>query len=209
MRHIMRPYAQLYHPSDVEEAVRLCGATCGPAALAAILQRQVTGVAPYLGDFPSRRHMTPTHMRQALLAADATVLVWHPAKAPSDDPRTYGLSFVQWEGPWLRPGVPVRAAYRHTHWVGVAHCAEYGRMIYDINARTEESAWGAWVPYAWWTAEVVPRIVETIPRATGGFYPRWVCTVALAHAQEDAIAPFLAREPSAHNVSQGESPLGS
>lgn len=28
-----------------------------------------------------------------------------------------GINRVQWEGPWLEPGVPARVAYRHTHWV--------------------------------------------------------------------------------------------
>lgn len=28
-----------------------------------------------------------------------------------------GINRIQWEGKWLNPGVPARAAYRHTHYV--------------------------------------------------------------------------------------------
>lgn len=169
-------YGDLYHPPDVEAAYDTWGANCGPCALAAVLQRPVDQLRPWLTGFETRRYMSPTHLSQALDAARAP----HRRLLPSlITPPAYGLYFVQWEGPWLAPGVPVAAAYRYTHTVGVAVCEEYGLMLYDVNACNTTSAQGAWVPYEWWAEEVAPRITETIKRADGKYYIRWACQVTL------------------------------
>ena len=176
-------YEDLYHPPDVEEAYAAYGASCGPVSLAAILQRSVMSLRPFLGNFEWRGYCNVRHLLSALSAlglgrrtwtlnASALHQAFLAAEEPSVFPPLYGLAFVQWRGPWLKPGVPVAVAYRYTHWVGIAMTEEYGQMVYDINAWSSDDQRGAWVPVAWWEDEIPPAITCTIPRADGGYYVR-------------------------------------
>ena len=172
----MITFEQLYHPPDVQDACKVWAASCGPAALAAILQRSLLQTRCLLAGYDQRGYMNPTHMQLALGGARC----WWETLRPGEDGPSYGLAFVQWLGPWCGEGKSVRAAYRYTHWVGVAYCQDAGLMLYDINARSETSAAGAWVPWAWWHEEVRPMITETIKGAPGGSSIRWSCEVVLA-----------------------------
>lgn len=69
-----------------------------------------------------------------------------------------GLLFIQIDGPWTQPGVPVRAAYRHTHWVSV-----HARHVYDINAGEA----GGWLPREEWERTVMLDVWSATKRATG------------------------------------------
>jgi hypothetical protein len=163
----MSPAAvRLYSPPDVEQAYTAWHASCGPCALAAVLGVPLSRVRRLFPAFPQKPWVNPSTMWTALRLAGrqaqktGTTWPWR------------GLAFLQWEGPWLEPGVPVGAAYRHTHWIGVQQ-----QMVYDVNAwRTEESR-GAWIRRSWWEGEIVPLIVAATPRATGGYYVRWSCAV--------------------------------
>lgn len=167
--------SKLYTPPDVEEAHEMFGANCGPAACAAVLRRPVMTILPFLGAFRTRQYMNPTHMREALTCAAARyAVVRDPTNAPWP---FYGLGFVQWTGPWCQPGVPVRAAYRQTHWIGVAQTEDCGMMLYDVNADAPDGAMGSWVAKRAWQLQILPTITATIPRAYGGWYIRWICQV--------------------------------
>ena len=169
-------FADLYHPPDVTAAYETWQASCGPAALAAVLHRPLAQVRHLLAGYDQRGYMNPTHMQLALGGARC----WWQKLRPGEDGPSYGLAFVQWLGPWCDKGVPVAAAYRKTHWVGMALCEDTGLMLYDINACSEMSHDGAWVPWRWWHEEVRPEITKTIKAATGGSYIRWSCDVVLA-----------------------------
>jgi hypothetical protein len=166
----------LYTPADVAAAALAWGATCGPAALAAILQRPVLALRPLLGNYPVREYMTPTHMGQALTEAQ---IPYHVLRAFHETAPTYGLLFLQLTGPWCTPAVPVAAAYRHTHWVGTAWTAKYGTMIYDINAEVQHDQWGGWVAKRVWELRILPAITAAHRRADGGWFVRWACEVTL------------------------------
>lgn len=174
-------FADLYHPPDVTAAAEAWKASCGPAALAAVLQRPLAQVRPLLAGYDQRGSMNPTHMQRALNGARCW---WQPLRRGADGP-SYGLAFVQWLGPWCNEGVPVAVAYRYTHWVGVAFCHDTGLMLYDINASSAAREDGAWVPWTWWHEEVRPLITETLTGATGGSYIRWSCEARLAHNEGD------------------------
>jgi hypothetical protein len=75
----------------------------------------------------------------------------------------YGLARVQFEGPWTRPGVPMRVRYRYSHWVG---SFDDGSMlfVFDVNA--------GWCTYAHWRDKTMPWLTGDIPRASG----RWHLT---------------------------------
>jgi uncharacterized protein (DUF433 family) len=106
--------------ADFERANQEWSANCGPGALAAILNLTLVEARPHFGPgWPG--YTNPTAMRSALLSSGCrfTVLQRGFSGYPLPWPR-YGLARIQWEGPWTQPGVPMRARYRYTHWVGTA-----------------------------------------------------------------------------------------
>ena len=175
MAYKILSYRELYAPPDVETAITTYNANCGPAALAAILRQPLAAVPALMPEFRQRGYTNPSMMLAACTRANCRVSTLR--QGPEQRWPSYGLGFIQWHGPWLAPGVPIGAAYRHTHWVGVAHTQEYGRMLYDINAWDSHDQRGDWVPLAWWGKEIAPAIRDTIPKASGGWSLRWACEV--------------------------------
>ena len=148
------------------------GANCGPGALAAIMDMDIEEVRPHLGDFEAKRYMNPTMMFAAL---DSIGRPWRVAGAcwprynlGADWP-SYGLARIQWEGPWTEPGVPIRARYRHTHWVAAQHGRTSGDIgVFDTNAVANGTGW---VSLPDWEKHVVPFLLEEfVPRASGGWH---------------------------------------
>ena len=81
------------------------------------------------------------HYTNQTLMNDALRSIGRPWKNIGAIWPNYGLVRVQWEGPWTNPGVPMRARYRYTHWIG----AETGRAsigIFDINCMNNGSRVG-------------------------------------------------------------------
>ena len=145
----------LYTPADADESHDAWKANCGPAALAALLARPVMSVREFFPAYPARPWSNPTHLKAALTAAG--VRHWNTGKDEAGNVRwpARGLVFIQLDGPWCRPGVPIGAAYRHTHWVATVR-----EDIYDVNA-------DEWLPAWRWTLEIVPLLLEHTPGATG------------------------------------------
>lgn len=114
---------------ELSEAYGVWGCNCGPAALAAVLDLSLTECFCFLGRFDKRRYMNTQHMQEAIEQAGRR---WRNVKLSPDTP-TLGLTRVQWHGSWLLPGVPLGAAAKRTHWIGLRH-HEGQRLIYDVNA---------------------------------------------------------------------------
>jgi hypothetical protein len=151
---------------DMERAADTWRCSCGPAALAAIVGLTLDDVRPHMGEgFPG--YTNPTMMRSALRSIGRP---WREIDPPAW-PR-YGLCRIQWEGPWLQPGVPVRAAYRFTHWVGAARSEERGVGIWDVNALGNGTGWCA---LGDWETKLVPWLLEGVKRASG----KWHVTHAI------------------------------
>jgi hypothetical protein len=158
---IQRP-SHLYTPPDIRSASESWGANCGPAALAAITREPLEAVRPHLCDFESKGYTNPTMMYAALTAMR---LGWTHTEP---DMPAFGLVRIQWEGPWTKPGVPMRARYRHTHWIGT--CREAGgltRWIFDVNCESV----GGWIDADVWRTRVVPWLLrECEPKASGDWH---------------------------------------
>ena len=151
---------------DAYRAYNEWGANCGPGALAAIMGMTLDQVRPHMGDFESKRYTNPTLMNDALRS------IGRPWKKIGAIWPNYGLVRVQWEGPWTNPGVPMRARYRYTHWIG----AETGRAsigIFDINCMNNGTGWCSLDD---WSSTIVPYLVEQYARASG----KWHVTHAIA-----------------------------
>lgn len=118
----------MFTASEAETAYNTWGANCGPGALAAILDRPLDDVRPLLRGFDQKHYTNPRMMRAALDALGVKY-TWAVRRAGYLPP-LHGLARVQWTGPWMKPGVPPAAAYRHTHWVAA-------RVVGSASAETD------------------------------------------------------------------------
>jgi hypothetical protein len=143
------------------------GANCGPGALAAIMNMTLDAVRPHLKDFDKKHYTNPTMMYAALNSIGAK---WRLIKPLKSWPR-HGLVRVQWEGPWTKPGVPMGARYRHTHWVAASkRYAEDNIAVFDINAINNGTGWISLVD---WCEQLAPWLMkEIVPKSNG----RWHIT---------------------------------
>jgi hypothetical protein len=153
--------------AEVEAAADEWGCNCGLAALAAVLGLSLAEIRPHLGDFEAKGYMNPTMMLAALRSLGVK---WEVREHlwPS-----HGLCRVQWEGPWTAPGVPMRARYRHTHWVGArevpANPVNGGALeVFDVNAMHHN---GGWIDFEVWRQRLVPWILKHAhPKASGAWH---------------------------------------
>jgi hypothetical protein len=157
---------------DANEAWEAYGFNCGPAAICAICGMTPEEIRSHLGDFELKRYTNPTLMWKILenlnvrikgirgLADNVPKLSW---------PR-WGLARVQWEGPWTAPGVPIKARYRQTHWIGVNSTNPSDIGIWDVNCLNNGNGW---VSLSNWESIIVPAILKAChPKADG----RWHLT---------------------------------
>jgi hypothetical protein len=156
---MMRPR---FTADDARRAHEEWGCNCGPGALAAIAGLTLAEARPHLQGFDAKRYTNPTMMFGAL---DSIGVPWR--RLPALEWPAYGLARIQWEGPWTRPGVPMRARYRYTHWVGGYQSPDRGYGVWDINAMANGSGWGS---LADWERHMVPYLTKLYPRATGAWH---------------------------------------
>jgi hypothetical protein len=166
-----------FRPIEAQDASDVWGFNCGPAALCAVLHLTPAELRHHLIDFEQKGYTNPTLMGKVLRGFG----VWYRQVYRSDDPRYPGLRKiplrravmrVQWGGPWTKPGVPMQARYRQTHWVAVRNGSA---EVYDVNADD-------WLPRANWEFELVPWLIkEAVPKADGTWWP--------THAYEIEVAP--------------------
>lgn len=161
MTRLLKPIR--FTAADADRAAEQWGANCGPGAIAAILGMTLDEVRPHMGDFEAKGYTNPTLMFETLNRIGVT---WRAMRGVKRWP-CYGLVRVQWEGPWTQPGVPMRARYRYTHWVGADARNPANIGIFDINAIANGTGWCS---LEHWSQILVPWLLsEAVPRANG----RW------------------------------------
>lgn len=106
------PPSLKYTLEDSERARLEWKATCGPHSIAAACGLTLDQVRPAIPNY--RGWMNPTQMSTALVKLGRVHGLTHRLKTQQ---LCEGICRVQWEGPWLNPGVPASVAYHHTHWV--------------------------------------------------------------------------------------------
>lgn len=166
-----RPTTPRFSHADAIRAADEWGANCGPGALAAICGLTLDEVRPHMGDFESKGYTNPTLMFAAIKSVCpgrySTKVMRTAGRAGWDWPR-YGLCRVQWEGPWMKPGVPFGARYARTHWIGSCALSNDDIGVFDINAINNGAGW---VSLDEWRAVIVPFILKNaVPRADGGWH---------------------------------------
>lgn len=141
---------------------------CGPAALCAVADLMPDEAVANLPGFATKHYTNPQMMARGL----ANLKI--PFKRLSEEfgnvamipiyPK-FGLVRVQWGGPWTKAGVPIRARYRHTHWVA---WDDECKAVFDVNAMCV----GGWIPREEWETQLVPWLLkECEPKATGEWWP--------------------------------------
>lgn len=92
------------------------GLMCGPRALGSALDLSLKEVRERAKVFGVRvyKWMNPT-MIESFLRANGTRYVLRKGMRIKELCR--GINRMQFEGPWLDPGVPAAEAYKHTHWL--------------------------------------------------------------------------------------------
>jgi hypothetical protein len=149
--------------NDAERAHAEWGMNCGPGALAAIMGLTLDEVRPHMTGFEEKRYTNPS-MMIAVLGR-----IGRPFRKIGANWPDYGLVRIQWEGPWTKPGVPMAARYRWTHWIGACRgqrADNYG--IFDINAIGNGTGWCS---SSDWSEQIAPWIIkEYVPRGDGGWH---------------------------------------
>lgn len=194
---------------DVFAASDAWSFNCGPGALCGSLGLRPEEVRPHLGDFEVKRYTNPTLMASALRSLGVPFRRFYQSNEPPAggfDFPTLSLVRIQWAGPWTRPGVPMQARYRKTHWIavwqpGVANrapvpvccaLADCGRCVaargsreaFDVNAVVHGRGW---LPWREWTDELVPWLLRgCVPKASGQWWPTHVWEIDPADAQAAA-----------------------
>lgn len=170
----MKPTPPRFTADDAHLAHDKWGANCGPGAIAAICGLTLDELRPRMGDFEQKGYTNPTLMYGTLDRLG--VQWWH--RRDKDWPE-WGLVRIQWTGPWTKPGVPPKAAYRETHWIGACrHVPDGGALeigVFDINCMGNGSGW---VRLADWESILVAHLLkECVPRADGGWFKTHVLEV--------------------------------
>jgi hypothetical protein len=163
---ILAPPFTLAHADAAHEA---WGANCGPTSLAAILGLTLDEVRPHMKGFDAKRYTNPTMMVDALVSLGVKFAITggHSCGKPPPWPG-FGLARIQWGGPWTKAGVPVRARYRHTHWVGAGQAQDGSRGVWDINALDNGTGWCA---EPMWASILVPALLSACePKADGTWW---------------------------------------
>lgn len=163
--HVVR-----FNGDDIQTARKAWRCACGPVAIACILDLTLDDVRQYIGaDY--RGWMNPTQMKEALLRAGVSFreLDRNKLYRPTGPNQfgcpyaaKYGITRIQFAGPWTEPGVPERVAYNYTHWVASALDDRHYLDVHDNN-------WG-WMSVVEYFHNMKKLAIE-IPRASGAWWP--------------------------------------
>lgn len=136
-------------PPDINQAFRVLKLNCGPVSLAALLGTPVIEVNKFFPQFPERDYTTQADMEYALSA-----LKIETTQAEGTLPDT-GVALIQMDGPWSKPGAPIRAQLRYTHWI-----ASMNGFAFDLNV-------GDWIEREeWWKCGAMSWMRE-VPKCVG------------------------------------------
>lgn len=167
----MRPPIR-FTAEDAQAAGEAWRFNCGPGALCAITGMTPAELRPHLGDFERKGYTNPSLMASILkdlgIAYDRVFEATGAERKPWSDGNLpeFGLMRVQWGGPWTRPGVPMAARYRYTHWVAIDR--QHPTCVFDVNA----ACVGGWIPWEEWITQLIPWLLrECHPKASGEWWP--------------------------------------
>jgi hypothetical protein len=141
---------------ESDAAYKSWGANCGPHTVAAFCDLSLHEVRQYFEPF--RGTTNPTLMKKVLrtLGLEFTFSKDLRTKQVKD-----GISYVQFEGPWLKPGALAVARYRYTHWIAVRNGWVFDTLLdsatwlkkeewlpsFDATVEKDYVGWHIWQHY--------------------------------------------------------------
>lgn len=154
-----------FNLNDVSIAFDEWGFNCGPASVCALLELTPNELRPRLGDFETKRYTNPTLMSHILKTCGYQFSQVFRSDDPEPFPKVeFGLIRLQWSGPWTKPGVPIAARYRHSHWIAARNLSS---RIFDINAMSV----GGWLSFSDWSNDLVPWLLrQCCQKGDGGWW---------------------------------------
>ena len=182
-----QPQLELKALLDVDQAISVWGANCGPAALAGALGLQLADVRGAVSDDGHfRGYMSITDMKAAM--ARMGVVVEHVWQKPPNGmlKRTRGapiLCCIAWGGPWS--SVP-KAAAKHRHFIVYCHGFVGARgpgWICDVNVD------GGWCLASEWKEKLLPNLLPE--RGDGSWAIQWAAQVRLRAPTQTDPDPAL------------------
>jgi len=178
--------APSYDVDEAQTAWETWRFNCGPGALTGVLGCTPEQIRPCMREFERKGYTNPRLMFAVLRG----IGVAYKSLSEKNWPE-FGLSRVQWTGPWTKPDVPKRKAYRHTHWVASRKCQHGNWYIFDFNCICA----GGWVKKDIWEEQVVPWLLENCGEKKQGADGGWFLTHALEVATEDGFLASYAAMP--------------
>ena len=155
---------------DAEQAGNEWRFNCGPGALCAVLGMTPAELRPHMLDFEAKGYTNPSLMYGVLDKLGVQYRQCYRGDGPASGHTLYprfGLVRIQWGGPWTKPGVPMRARYRQTHWIATRG-EPSAREAFDINAICV----GGWLPWTEWATQLAPWLIrEAVPKGSGEWWP--------------------------------------
>jgi hypothetical protein len=97
---------------DSMEAHEEWKASCGPHSIAAAAAVSLDTVRQSLSNYHG--WMSPTMVTETLTKMGVNFSLTSRLQTQN---LCSGINRIQFVGPWLKPGVPTRVAYFHTHWI--------------------------------------------------------------------------------------------
>jgi hypothetical protein len=131
-----------------------------------MLSLKPADVRDHIPDFARKGYTNPSMMAEALRSLGIVF------RAGDQRLTNYGLVRIQFDGPWMKPGVPVGASYARTHWIGAmalkpAPKATDQTYVFDVNS--------GWTTSGEWEHTTIPQILKLYKGASGKWWPthRW------------------------------------
>lgn len=152
------PYKLPYDALESLEANSAWGANCGPHSIAAYCHVHLETVRLAM-PAPFKRWMNPSNISETLRYLRVQSDLASCAKKMQRPPDSLrAIMRIQWEGSWLKPGVPAKAAYCHTHYIAVLP----GALVMDtFQDPSIVQPWEAW------QTGLEAAIREHMPKVTG------------------------------------------
>ncbi len=158
-----------YDEHESYKAYQEWGCNCGPSALATMINLKPDDVRPHIKGFDEKKYTSPTMMKDAIASLGLGFVQSGVTLDPPPYP-FYGVIRIQWDGPWCRPEVPKRVAYRYTHWIGAMTFAG-SLYVFDVNS--------GWSRKDVWEKETVPTLTKLYPKSNGKYFPTHIWNIAI------------------------------